>query len=315
MNHSFDIEHARAHGVVEAVLIQNFAFWISHNRANGRHFYQGRTWTYNTVKAFGELFPYLSEPQIRRALDGLIAKGVLVTGNFNESKVDRTKWYAFTDECIFLDGQIHLPKSANGSAAGGKSLIRADGKPQKVNPDNPDGGRATRLAPEWVLPKSWGEWALKEFPGWTPEHVRFVADKFRDHWISQPKSKALRTDWRATWRNWCRGEPVFKKDGAGAGGGAWFDTASGILAKAKEVGVEATPGESMPALKARICAAIENGGKPPATAPSRLPQAFVPVPDDGGRPGKNDPNVKDALSHLKHLTNARMKPKDETGND
>lgn len=310
MNHSFDIEHARLHGVVEAVLIQNLMFWISHNKANGRHFYQDRTWTYNTVNAFAELFPYLSSQQIRRALDGLIAKGVILGGNFNENKYDRTKWYAFADESIFLDRQSHLSNPTNGAVGGGKT--KTDGKPP-VNPDNPDGGRATRLAPEWVLPKSWGEWALKEFPSWTPDHVRFVADKFRDHWISQPKSKAVKSDWLATWRNWCRGEPAFKKDGAASG--AWFDTASGIEAKAKEVGIVAMPGESTPALKARICAAIENGGKPPAAAPSRLPQAFVPVPDGGAPPGKGDPNVKNALSHLKHLTNVRPKPKDETGND
>jgi hypothetical protein len=29
-------------------------------------------------------------------------------------------------------------------------------------------------------------------------------DKFRDYWNSQPGQKGVKTDWQATWRNWCR---------------------------------------------------------------------------------------------------------------
>lgn len=28
--------------------------------------------------------------------------------------------------------------------------------------------------------------------------------KFRDYWIAQPGQKGVKTDWPATWRNWCR---------------------------------------------------------------------------------------------------------------
>ena len=30
------------------------------------------------------------------------------------------------------------------------------------------------------------------------------ASKFRDYWNSQPGQKGVKTDWQATWRNWCR---------------------------------------------------------------------------------------------------------------
>lgn len=30
------------------------------------------------------------------------------------------------------------------------------------------------------------------------------ASKFRDYWNSQPGQKGVKTDWHATWRNWCR---------------------------------------------------------------------------------------------------------------
>jgi hypothetical protein len=33
-----------------------------------------------------------------------------------------------------------------------------------------------------------------------------VAGSFRDYWKAQPGSKGVKTDWPATWRNWCRRE-------------------------------------------------------------------------------------------------------------
>lgn len=63
--------------------------------------------------------------------------------------------------------------------------------------------RATRLPGDWLLPKSWGEWALAEFPHLTHEFIRQEAGKFRDYWCSKPKD-ATKLDWEATWRNWIR---------------------------------------------------------------------------------------------------------------
>lgn len=59
----------------------------------------------------------------------------------------------------------------------------------------------TALAPEWVLPKAWGEWAIAEYPHWTPESVRAIAEQFADH---QRAKAATSADWPATWRKWCR---------------------------------------------------------------------------------------------------------------
>ena len=59
----------------------------------------------------------------------------------------------------------------------------------------------TPLAPEWVLPKAWGEWAIAEYPHWTPETVRSIAEQFADHQWSKAATSA---DWPATWRKWCR---------------------------------------------------------------------------------------------------------------
>ncbi|MBX9348752.1 hypothetical protein K5M36_16820 [Chromobacterium vaccinii] len=132
--HSFDISHAAMYGVEEAVFINNMAFWIAKNKANARHLYDGRTWTYNSIKAFGELFPYLSEKQIRRVLDSLVRHGVIMKGNYNDQGYDRTLWYAFVDESIFLNGhlicpngQMEAPKRAKRNAQKGEPI--PDGLP------------------------------------------------------------------------------------------------------------------------------------------------------------------------------------------
>ena len=64
--------------------------------------------------------------------------------------------------------------------------------------------RGYRLPNDWVLPKPWGDWALEEFKTWTPDVVRVEADKFRDFWCAKAGREAVKVDWLATWRNWCR---------------------------------------------------------------------------------------------------------------
>lgn len=116
MNHSFDIDHAEKYGVTEAVLIANFQHWITRNRANDENFKEGRTWTYNSVESFRKVFPYLSGNQIRRALDSLVTREVLVKGCFNTRASDRTTWFAFTDESVWLPSGSDLAKNTNGLA-------------------------------------------------------------------------------------------------------------------------------------------------------------------------------------------------------
>ena len=94
----FDTELASIYGVEEAILIYNLQFWINKNKANSCHQYDGRTWTYNSYKAFAKLFPFWNPGKIRRVIKSLVDKGVIVEGNYNKMKADRTKWYAFTEE-------------------------------------------------------------------------------------------------------------------------------------------------------------------------------------------------------------------------
>ena len=158
MIHSFDIDDAKNYGVTEAVILYNLKFWIEKNKANNRHFYENRYWTYNSIKAFEELFPYLSYKQIRSAIENLEKKEVIITGNFNASSYDRTKWYAIKtgqNQAIadIQNGIFDLPKKANGNAEMGKTVNtdintnnKQDIKPEKAKSKTDSLTLATFLA-------------------------------------------------------------------------------------------------------------------------------------------------------------------------
>lgn len=80
-----------------------------------------------------------------------------------------------------------------------------DGDAAGAATTKPD-AKGARIPDDWQLPKAWGEWAMAEYPHWTADVVRLEAQKFADHWRAQPGKDGRKTDWLATWRNWCRND-------------------------------------------------------------------------------------------------------------
>ena len=101
MEHYFNVEIAKVYGIEEAIFIHNMFFWIKKNVANNRHKHDGRYWTYNSSKAFAELFPYFNEKKIYRLLADMCQKKILIKGNFNKNAFDRTTWYSLSDELLY----------------------------------------------------------------------------------------------------------------------------------------------------------------------------------------------------------------------
>jgi DNA-binding PadR family transcriptional regulator len=143
--HQFDTEIAKEYGIESAVLLSNICFWIEKNKANEKHFYDGTYWTYNSIRAFSELFPYMSGSTIRRSLKRLESEGIIGTGNYNKVAYDRTIWYSITEKgfdllnnsiCHF--DKIDLHKNENEFSQNVKPIpdIKPDDKTQIVNTDN-----------------------------------------------------------------------------------------------------------------------------------------------------------------------------------
>jgi len=94
MLYSFDTDHAKEYGVDEAIMLHNILFWIAKNKANRQHMHEGKFWTYNSAKAFSDLFPFWNPQKVRRILISLEKQGAIVVGNFNKKGYDQTKWYS-----------------------------------------------------------------------------------------------------------------------------------------------------------------------------------------------------------------------------
>ena len=133
MEFIINAKEAMKYGVDEALMINNFRYWIAKNKVNEKHFYDGRYWTYNSHKALSELMPFWSEKQIRRILDSLIKQNVIMKGNYNKMFYDRTSWYAFVDEDLFLDifsnEKFDLPKKVEYNCPNEMSISDQMGEP------------------------------------------------------------------------------------------------------------------------------------------------------------------------------------------
>ena len=116
MQHSFDVDIAKEYGILEAILLNHLWFWIKKNEANDTNYYDDNYWTYNSTRAFNELFPYVSQRQIQNALTRLKNEEIIITGNYNNSAYDRTLWYAFSKKgkCIMQKCKMEDVKKGNG---------------------------------------------------------------------------------------------------------------------------------------------------------------------------------------------------------
>lgn len=220
----FDDEIAVKYGVDSAIMIWNLSYWIEHNEANGMHFHDGRTWTFNSVEAFTKIFPFWSRGQIRRILKSLEDNGVIMTGNYNQSTYDRKMWYAFTDQFL----QMHLSKSANGNVEIEKcNNIESLNSINKtnINPNiKPADGSLFESEPDFqpvtvTRPRRTSEplclFENSKFANYEAFAAEFKAPEFEGvdlvyyfhavgDWSAQ-KGKKMR-DWIATARNFIRGD-------------------------------------------------------------------------------------------------------------
>lgn len=164
---SYSIDVAIEYGLNEAIIIQLFQFWILKNKANNNNFFNGRYWTYNSLNAWQEILPHFTQMQIRHAIDNLVQKGVLIKGNFNKNKFDRTCWYAFANEDEWLASKNITTRADNKNFSIGHTdqiSFVMDNKSirdgEQTNTSN-DTSNDTSNKPNLYTPrgekKSWGE--------------------------------------------------------------------------------------------------------------------------------------------------------------
>lgn len=97
---TFDEQLAIDFDIESAIFIQSLAHWTRKNAANNHNFHEGRYWTYNTYDALTKIFPYWSKKQIERLTLKCIKHGLMLKGNFNQKRYDKTCWYSLTDKAL-----------------------------------------------------------------------------------------------------------------------------------------------------------------------------------------------------------------------
>jgi DnaD/phage-associated family protein len=81
-------------GLNESIVLQQLHYWLERST----HIYEGYKWVYNTYEEWRKQFPFWSESTIRRIITKMEKQELIISGNFNRSKIDKTKWYRINYE-------------------------------------------------------------------------------------------------------------------------------------------------------------------------------------------------------------------------
>lgn len=99
----FDPKVAMVVGTDAAIILQNIEYWVTRKEEDNTdsNYFDGHYWTYNSARRFAEIFDWMDERKVSRCLKKLESKGLLISGNYNKHKYDRTKWYSLS--CTRID--------------------------------------------------------------------------------------------------------------------------------------------------------------------------------------------------------------------
>lgn len=90
---------AKVLGLNEAIVVQQIHYWLNINEKAKKNIFDDKVWTYNTYEKWqNENFDFWSVKTVRRVFDSLEKKGILIKGNYNNKKYDRTLWVTLNYE-------------------------------------------------------------------------------------------------------------------------------------------------------------------------------------------------------------------------
>lgn len=74
--------------------------------------FEGRTWCFQTIQEIADHFPYLTYKMVKRVINSLEQKNVIIKSNFHKDPLKKTNWYAFVNELEFSINVYEEPKRA-----------------------------------------------------------------------------------------------------------------------------------------------------------------------------------------------------------
>jgi hypothetical protein len=82
-------------GLNEAIFLQQLHYWL--NGKSAKHI-DGKKWIYNTFENWQEQFPFWSVSTVKRTINALSQRNLILRGNYNRAGFDKTVWYSINYE-------------------------------------------------------------------------------------------------------------------------------------------------------------------------------------------------------------------------
>lgn len=95
-------------GLNEAIVLQQVHYWLQVKKSAGKDYIDGHYWVYNSYPQWNEQFPFWHKDTVKRTFQHLEDNGLLISGNFNTKKFDRTKWYTINYDALVLVQNAYL---------------------------------------------------------------------------------------------------------------------------------------------------------------------------------------------------------------
>ena len=182
MEHSFSVEVAKEVGVSCATMLRHIVFWVMKNRYNEANEYNGKNWTYNSVKAWSQHFPYWTEKQIRTILNKLCESGFIEIENLNSSKMNHTNWYTITNKTLQIYNlpiwETRIDQMVN-SLYYNTDIVHKEKNNINIIPKESEQGEL--LPPPEEKPKKFSKPTIEEIRGYC-KAKKFVATDPTDFW-------------------------------------------------------------------------------------------------------------------------------------
>lgn len=129
--HNFDVGIAYHLGLNAAVVFNHIVYWIRFNALKHENSYiDGKYWMYETQEAISNSLGYLTLEQVKKAVVDLVDHGLLIKGNYNKNKFDRTAWYTVHSQEIITIGlrnsKISFESAKNNNGERTKQLSIAE---------------------------------------------------------------------------------------------------------------------------------------------------------------------------------------------
>lgn len=159
-----------------------------------------------TVDAVTGLLAELAEHGLISTYDVNGKRYLAITG-WHHQKIDRPQDPKYPAPPAFVERSTNDRDSSSnvrdgeekrGEEGKGESSLRSDSRARASRPSV----EGSRIEPDWTPTEEDRRQAASE--GLTGTEIGREAQRFRDYWRAKSGREALRADWSAMWRNWCR---------------------------------------------------------------------------------------------------------------